>query len=150
MAEVREGAFWDVMAGRAPVPPVLSHLGWKVLEAEPGRVRARFQGREEFYNSAGLLQGGILGAMLDGVMGSAVVSLLGRNENVATLEMKVSYMRPCRAQPLVGEGRVVHRGRSILFTEGTLTTEDGSLVATATATARVVPFSPGARGERNG
>jgi len=48
--------------------------------------------------------------------------------------------------PLTGEGRVVHRGGSVLFMEGTLTAEDGSLVATATATGRVVRLPSRAAG----
>jgi uncharacterized protein (TIGR00369 family) len=54
--------------------------------------------------------------------------------------MKVSFIQPAKAGKLIGEGHVVHRGKSVVFLEGSLSTEDGSLVATATATARLVPF----------
>jgi uncharacterized protein (TIGR00369 family) len=138
VAQAREGRFWDVIEGRAPLPPVLSLLGWKVIGVEPGHAKAGFEGQEQFYNHTGLIHGGILASMLDGVMGAAAVSMLGPDENITTLEMKVSFMRPCRAGPLVGEGRVTHKGRSVIFTEGSLTAEDGSLLATATATARLV------------
>lgn len=138
MAEAREGRFWDVIEGRAPLPPVLGLLGWKVIEVEPGHARAGFEGQEQFYNHAGLIHGGILAAMLDGVMGAAAVSMLAPDENITTLEMKVSFMRPCPPGPLIGEGRVVHKGRSVIFTDGFLTAEDGALLATATATARLV------------
>ena len=138
MAEAPKNMFWDVIAGRAPLPPVLGLLGWKVAHAEPGHVRAGFRGKEEFYNPVGFVQGGILGAMLDGVMGAAAVSLLAPDESITTLEMKINYMRSVQAVPLVGDGRVVHQGGSVVFMEGSLTTEDGSLVATATATGRVI------------
>ena len=74
--QAREGIFWDIIAGRRPLPAVLGLLGWRVLEAEPGRIRVTFQGKPDFYNPVGLVQGGILAAMLDGVMGAAAVSLL--------------------------------------------------------------------------
>jgi uncharacterized protein (TIGR00369 family) len=138
MTGARKGDLWKVIAGEMPLPPVLGLLGWSVVDAEQGRVRARFVGRKEFYNPGGFVQGGILAAMLDGVMGAAAVSLLGAGERITTLEMKVSYMQSVRDVPLMGEGWVVHRGGSVLFMEGTLTAEDGSLVATATATGRVV------------
>jgi len=148
MTGAREGDLWKVIAGEMPLPAVLGLLGWTVIDAEQGRVRARFVGRKEFYNPGGFVQGGILAAMLDGVMGAAAVSLLGAGEQITTLEMKVSYMQSVRDVPLMGEGRVAHRGGSVLFMEGTLTTEDGSLVATATATGRVVrPPSRAAGGE---
>ena len=146
MTGPRKGDLWKVIAGEMPLPPVLGLLGWSVIDAEVGRVRARFVGRKEFYNPGGFVQGGILAAMLDGVMGAAAVSLLGAGEQITTLEMKVSYMQSVRDVPLTGEGRVVHRGGSVLFMEGALTAEDGSLVATATATGRVVRLPSRAAG----
>jgi uncharacterized protein (TIGR00369 family) len=143
MAEAPKGMFWDVIAGRAPLPPVLGLLGWNGAQAEPGHVRAGFQGQETFYNPVGLVQGGILAAMLDGVMGAAAVSLLAADESITTLEMKTNYMRSVQAVPLVGDGRVVHQGGSVIFMEGSLTAEDGSLVATATATGRVIRAAGG-------
>jgi acyl-coenzyme A thioesterase PaaI-like protein len=52
--------------------------------------------------------------------------------------MKVSFLRSARPGPIIAEGRVVHRTRSLAFLEGTLSTEDGDLIATGTATARIV------------
>lgn len=148
MAEEREGLFWDVVAGKAPLPPAADLLGWKALHVEPGHIRVEYTAREEFYNPAGSVQGGILAAMLDEAMGPAAVTLMGPDEITTTLEMKVSYIRPATAGRLIAEGRVVHKGRSVVFMEGSLTTEEGSLVATATATARIVPFAPGAAGQQ--
>jgi uncharacterized protein (TIGR00369 family) len=59
--------------------------------------------------------------------------------------MKTSFLRPARVGPVYGEGRVVHRGRDVLFVEGRLEDAEGRVLATATATTRVIPFVP--RGE---
>lgn len=86
--------------------------------------------------------------MLDGVMGCAAVSLLARDESISTLDMNTSYMRSVRDVTLIGEGRVVHRGSATVFMAGMLTTEDGELVAAATATGRVVRVpADGRRGQ---
>ena len=143
MTNAREGILWDVIAGRRPLPAVLGLLGWQVLEAEPGRIRVTFQGKPEFYNPVGFVQGGILTAMLDGVMGAAAVSLLDPGESITTLDMNASFMQSVRDVKLVAEGRVAHRGGSTVFMDGTLTLEDGSLVATATATGRVARIREG-------
>jgi len=50
----------------------------------------------------------------------------------------VSFLRPARPGRFVGTGRILHRGGTIAFLEGSLADADGELVATATATARVV------------
>jgi len=143
MVQAREGMFWDIIAGRRPLPAVLGLLGWQVLEAEPGLIRVTFQGKPDFYNPVGLVQGGILTAMLDGVMGAAAVSLLGPDESITTLDMHTSFMQSVRDVKLVAEGRVMHRGGATVFMDGTLTLEGGSLVATATATGRVARIREG-------
>jgi uncharacterized protein (TIGR00369 family) len=49
--------------------------------------------------------------------------------------MKVSYLSPARAGRLIAEGRVVRAGRARVFLEGRLFDAEGTLVATASATA---------------
>ena len=92
----------------------------------------------------GNVQGGFLAAMLDDSMGPALFTLLDEGQFSPTLEMKVSFLRAARPGPIVGEGRVAHRTRNVAFLEGTLATDDGSVVATATATARILTPSNGA------
>jgi uncharacterized protein (TIGR00369 family) len=83
--------------------------------------------------------------MLDDTMGPAAAAMLGGDAFCQTLELKTSFLRPARVGKLVGEGRVVHRGRDVVFVEGRLLDPEGRVVATATATTRIIPFAP--RGE---
>jgi len=138
-----------VDAGMVVAPPAAALLGWKALELEPGRVRIRYTARPEFSNPHGAIQGGFLAAMLDDAMGPALFTTLGAEQFAPTIEMKVNFLRSARPGPLVAEGRVVHQTRSLAFLEGTLSTEDGDLVATATATARIVtPAAESRDGDR--
>ena len=120
------------------LPRYVDLLGMRPLSAEPGHVRMEFTASEQFLNPAGVVQGGFITAMLDDTMGPAAVAQLGPGYFAPTLELKVSFLRPVGPGRLVGDGRVVHMGRSIAFLEGSLADEEGNLVATATATARVV------------
>jgi uncharacterized protein (TIGR00369 family) len=119
-------------------PPCAQTLGWEAISIEPGRVRIRFQARDAFCNGMGNIQGGFLAAMLDDSMGPALFTELDEGQFAPTLEMKVSFLRAARPGPIVGEGRVAHRTRNVAFLEGTLSTEDGTVLATATATARIL------------
>jgi len=56
--------------------------------------------------------------------------------------MHVTYLRPATIGPLRASGRVVHRGGSIAFAEGELHDPGGGVVATATATLRIVRPAP--------
>jgi uncharacterized protein (TIGR00369 family) len=129
--------------GTVETPPAAAMLGWKALELEPGHVRVRYTAKAEFGNPQGAIQGGFLAAMLDDAMGPALFTTLGAEQFAPTIELKVNYLRPARPGPIIAEGRVVHQTRSLAFLEGTLATEDGDLIATATATARIM-----AAGER--
>ena len=136
-----------VSDGFVETPPAAALLGWQALNLEPGHVRVRYTARAEFGNPQGAIQGGFLAAMLDDAMGPALFTTLNADGFAPTIEMKVSFLRPARPGTLIAEGRVVHRTRSLAFLEGTLATQDGDLVATATATARIMPAG---NGERSG
>jgi len=122
----------------AGAPPCAGTLGAELLGVEDGYVLVRFHARPEFCNGMGNIQGGFLAAMLDDSMGPALFTVLDGGQAAPTLEMKVTFLRAARPGPLVGEGRVVHRTRNVAFLEGTLATEDGTLVATASSTARIL------------
>jgi uncharacterized protein (TIGR00369 family) len=144
MSGERRGPFWEMIEGRRPGPPVARLLGWRLVSIDPerGAIRVAFEAGEAFLNPVGTIQGGILAAMLDDTMGPAAAAFLGGTGFGQTLELKTSFLRPGRPGPLYGEGRVVHRGRDILFLEGRLLDAAETLIATATATARVIPFAP--------
>jgi uncharacterized protein (TIGR00369 family) len=137
---MREGPFWDVMEGRAPAPPAAVTLGWELVAVDPeaGTIEVAFAATEAFLNPMGNVQGGFLAAMLDDTLGPALVATLEPDRFAPTLELKVSFLRPARPGRLVGRGRVVHRGGTIAFLEGSLADAGGDVVATATATARIV------------
>ena len=124
-----------------PRPPCAELLGWEMVHARPteGWVRVRFEGKAQFRNPAGFIQGGLLAAMLDDTMGPAVFAMTEGALYTVTTNMNVSYMAPAKVGPIWGEGRVVHLGKSIAFLEAELRDETGLLVARATSTARLVP-----------
>ena len=124
-----------------PRPPCAELLGWEVVDARPadGWIRIRFEARPEFLNPAGYIQGGFLAAMLDDTMGPAMFVYSEGRLFTPTIEMHVSFLSPARPGPLYGEGQVVQAGKSIAFLKGKLSDLSGTVLARATATARLVP-----------
>lgn len=123
-----------------PAPPCAVMLGWHVLDARPGDgwIRIGFEGRREFTNPAGFIQGGFLAAMLDDTMGPAVFAHTEGRLYTATMDITVSYLAPAKPGPLIGEGQVVQLGKTIGFVEAKLTDADGATVARAMASVRLV------------
>lgn len=124
-----------------PRPPCAELLGWEVVDVRPadGWIRVRFEGRPEFLNPAGYIQGGFLAAMLDDTMGPAMFVYSEGRLFTPTIELHVSFLSPARPGPIYGEGQVVQAGKSIAFLEGQLMDLSGTLIARATASARLVP-----------
>src|ERR1700677_397541 len=123
-----------------PTPPCSQLLGWRVLDARPedSWIRIGFEGKPEFRNPAGFIQGGILSAMLDDTMGPAVFVKTNGRLYTATITMTVNFLAPARVGPIRGEANVTQLGKTIAFVAGRLTAEDGPVLATATASARLV------------
>lgn len=115
-------------------------LGRRVLRAEPdsGRSELTFEAPEAFTNGMGNVQGGLLAAMLDSVMGAALRTVLGEGERPPTLELKINFIRPAKVGTIGGSAHVVHRGKSVAFVEGQLHDPAGTLLATGTSTARII------------
>lgn len=123
-----------------PRPPCADLLGWEVVDARAadGWIRVRFEGRPQFCNPAGFIQGGFLAAMLDDTMGPAMFIFGEGRVFTPTIDLHVSFLSPARPGPLYGEGQVVQAGKSIAFLEGRLMDLSGTLVARGAASARLV------------
>ena len=125
---------------RIAAPPSATLLGWHLLDARPGEgwIRIGFEGKREFCNPAGFVQGGILTAMLDDTMGPAVFTMTDGKLYTATISMTVNFLSPAKPGPITGEAKVTQLGRTVAFVEGRLMAEDGTVLATATTNARLV------------
>lgn len=130
--------FFQIMDGRIAPPECAKTLGVKFtkVDAEAGTIEAEFEGRREFLNPAGNIQGGFLAAMLDDTLGPALVATLDEGQFAPTLNLNVQFHRPGKTGKFVGNGRVVSRGRDICHLAGELM-QEGKIIATATATAAI-------------
>ena len=126
---------------RFPKPPCAATLGWALLAANgaTGAVTVAFDARPEFCNPGGNVQGGFLAAMLDDTLGPTVLVKTRGASYCTTIDLSVRFLAPARPGRLVGDGRLVQLGNTIAFLEGELRDGGGRIVATATASARVVP-----------
>ena len=122
------------------MPPVAKLLGWRVLDARPaeGWLMLGFDGRADFCNPAGFIQGGILTAMLDDTMGPAVLVMTEGRSYTTTVSLTVNFLASAKPGPITSEAKVTQLGKTIAFVEGKLTAEDGTLLATATAVERLL------------
>lgn len=129
-----------VRDGSAAWPPMGVLMNFELAEAERGRVVITCNPGEEHYNPLGIVHGGLLCTLLDTVIGCASHTTLERGTWYTSIELKVSYLRPVTVDTglLRGTGTVIKDGRRVIFAEGTVTDEAGTLVATASSSLLVL------------
>jgi uncharacterized protein (TIGR00369 family) len=139
----RTGPFWDGVEGRAPIPPAAATLGFEFIDADPGNgtIEVAFTATEDFVNPLGNVLGAFLAAMLYDTVGPALLATLEPDRFQSTTELKVDFLRPVRPGRIVGKGRVVHRDGDVASLEGVLTDPEGTVIATVSATARVISLA---------
>lgn len=89
-------------------------------------------------NVMGTVHGGVIATLADSAMGFAFASTLAEAESFATLEMKVSFLRPVWRATLTATGVVLHRGRTTGLVECRVTDERDRLIAHSTCTCLVL------------
>src|SRR5215468_5784010 len=115
---------------RIAAPPSSTLLGWHLLDARPGEgwIRIGFEGKREFCNPAGFVQGGILSAMRDDTMGPAVFAMTEGRLYTATISLTVNFLAPARPGRNVGDARMPQLGKPVAFIEDQLTAKEGTLI----------------------
>jgi uncharacterized protein (TIGR00369 family) len=128
-------------AGITEMSPSSRTLGMEILamDGREGSARVRFQGRPEFVNPAGSVQGGFLSAMLDDVIGMMAMVKAGPKMLAATIDLHVQYLRPVRPGPVEVAARITEKGRAILFAEAELYDLRGKIAAKARASLALTP-----------
>jgi uncharacterized protein (TIGR00369 family) len=116
------------------------HSAWSssTTDGNAGTVHLAFEGTEDFTNPAGNVLGGFQAAMLWETVGAALLATLEPDQFQSTTQMTVHFMRPVRPGRIIGKGRVVHREEDLVFREASLIDAGEQVIATATATARVI------------
>jgi uncharacterized protein (TIGR00369 family) len=125
--------------------PFVEHLGFEMVRMEGGESELRYLPKHEHLNSFLVTHGGAIMALLDVTLATAARSV-DLEIGVVTIEMKTTFMQPCKGL-LTGKGRLMHRTKSMAFTEGTIYDAEGRACAHATGTFKYVrrpaPSAPG-------
>jgi len=115
-----------------------------------GRIRLPFQPFLVGNPDTGVIHGGVLTALLDQACGMAVGSALRMPAMIATLDLRIDYMKPAQPETdLIIESECLKIAHEVAFTRGYAfqTTRDDP-VAIATATFMLTPLDALAQMEK--
>ena len=126
--------------------PVLNLLGVQLIELEPGHCRMHLPFKRDITRGDGVVQGGIVTTIADTSIAHAALASLFPTQSTSTIELKMNFIRAGRTD-LDVEAWLIHKGRSTIVGESTVTDAGGKLVARCLATVMVMNIpSPFAKG----
>jgi uncharacterized protein (TIGR00369 family) len=94
-----------------------NYLGVRLVSIEPGHVVAELDLIPELTQQHGFAHAGVLASIADTACGNAACSLMAEGEEVLSVNLNLSLMRPATGERLRAEGKVVKTGKRVYFTE---------------------------------
>lgn len=98
--------------------PHAAALGFSLVRVSPGEAVIRAPYREDLIGDpeTGVMHGGVVTALLDHASGTAAFAGLGAEKALATLDLRLDYMRPATpGEDVIAEARTVKISGLIAF-----------------------------------
>lgn len=124
-------------------------LGLRLTQVKADSVTVSFQIKEELIGNFlhGILHGGVISSVMDSAAGMTVMAdILHKHPNssvedlvrivgkCSTIDLQISFLRPGKGQIFTATSWLVKGGNKISFTRMELHNQDGTLIATGSAT----------------
>ncbi|GFE65585.1 PaaI family thioesterase [Litoreibacter roseus] len=117
-------------------------IGYVLDVGQPdGQARCWLDLGPEHLNRHGVLHGGIATTLLDsasGATGSLTVDPSGKAPFL-TISLNTHFLSPAKEGRVTATGKLTGGGRNLLFIDGVLQSEDGTLIATSHGVFKRVP-----------
>ena len=126
--------------------PYMRHLGMEFVEGDEGFVKVRLRFQKENTTVADALHGGAIASLIDttGSLAAWTTAELGNPRYFgSTVGINVNYLSGVLGQDCYAEGRVLKRGKELIYSDVRVTTEEGKLRAQGTVIYRIIDKGEG-------
>ena len=108
----------------------------------PGEIVYHLEITTEHLATREVAHGGALAGYMDAILGVAALSAVGdEGKLVSTLEFKITYLSPARKGDLLkGIGKVIKKGKRMVFAEGEIINQNNEVIAKGTGTFIAYPL----------
>jgi uncharacterized protein (TIGR00369 family) len=121
--------------------PFASQLGMELVEASDGYAKLRLPFKKENTTAADALHGGAIAALLDttGAMAAWTTAEIATPRYFgSTVGVNVNYLSGVIGEDCYAEGRVLKRGKEIIYSDVRVESASGKLCAQGTVVYRIV------------
>jgi uncharacterized protein (TIGR00369 family) len=129
----------EVMAQFIPSSPFVAKLGIVAEVLDGGEVRLRMPWDPSNVTLGDMVHGGAIAALADVTVMAAAWAGAEVPDSLrgVTTSMAMQFLAPARATDLIGVGRVLRRGKTLVHCDVDVLTPEGEAVAKAIATYKV-------------
>ncbi len=109
--------------------PHSDDMGQELLVSEDGTLVLRQPYRDELLGNIeqGLIHTAVQISLMDSVFGAAVMADIGYGESIATLDLRIDYLRPAvRGCDLYASAIIERKTRQIIFVSGKIWQQDAA------------------------
>jgi uncharacterized protein (TIGR00369 family) len=123
-------------ANREPPHPMAATIGFLIDHVEPGYCRIVLETQEHHFHGGGVVHGGIVSALFDSALASAVMTMLPMGRQCKTVSLTVNFLRGVGrdVERLFVEARPDNVAASAAAASASLVDQDGKVYAKAMAT----------------
>ncbi len=126
--------------------PYMRHLGMELVEASDGYAKVRLRFQKENTTAAQALHGGAIASLIDttGAMAAWTTAQIGTARYFgSTVAVSANYLSAVIGEDCFAEGRVLKRGKEIIYTDVRVTNDAGKLLAQGNVIYRIVDRGEG-------
>jgi uncharacterized protein (TIGR00369 family) len=136
---------YDRMAKAIEMTPFMRHLAMEFVEAGEGyaKLKMSYQKQNSTYGDA--LHGGAVSSLIDttGAMAAwTTAEIMTPKYFGSTVGINVNYLSGAIGEDIFAEGRVLKRGKEIIYSDVRVTNGDGKLLAQGTVVYRIILREP--------
>jgi uncharacterized protein (TIGR00369 family) len=114
--------------------PFVRRMGIRLLSAKGGESVMECRMKPGLMNTGGTLHGGVMGALVDMSVATALRSVIPLSTRMTTIEYKVNFLKPVPDGTITARGTILRLGRTIAVGSTDVRNERGEAVAFGSAT----------------
>lgn len=139
-------ANFDRMASVIARTPFMKHLAMEFVEAGDGYAKLRMRYQDENSTAFKALHGGAISSLIDttGAMAAWTTAEIATPKYFgSTVGINVNYLSAAIGEDIFAEGRVLKRGKEVIYSDVRVTNAAGKLLAQGTVVYRIVERAEG-------
>jgi uncharacterized protein (TIGR00369 family) len=129
------------MAKAIEVTPFMRHLGMEFVEADDGYAKLKMRFQKENSTYANALHGGAISSLIDttGAMAAwTTAEIMTPKYFGSTVGINVNYLSGAIGEDIFAEGRILKRGKEIIYSDVRVVNGEGKLLAQGTVVYRII------------